>query len=76
MNQIWPHPPAPMHNVWDDLRIPRRPWGWGGRPWGWGFRPYGFGFPFLGGFLGGLTAGALLRPPFYSPYPFYGGYWY
>lgn len=83
MNQIWPHYSGPVHRVQDDLRIPRRqwgwggrPWGWGGRPWGWGFRPYGFGFPFLGGFLGGLTAGALLGPPYYSPYPFYGGYWF
>lgn len=48
-----------------------------------GFRPIGFGFPFLGGFLGGLAAGALFRPPYYPPYPiyppyppfFYGGFW-
>lgn len=52
-----------------------------GRPFGFGFRPFGFGlgFPFLGGFLGGLAAGALIRPPiypYYPPYPFYGGYYW
>lgn len=53
-----------------DLRIRRRPFG---------FRPYGFGFGFPLGFLGGLAAGALIRPPFYPyypPYPYYGGFWF
>jgi hypothetical protein len=60
----------------DDSRIFRRPFGFGFRPFG-----FGFGLPLLGGFLGGLAAGSLLRPPLYYPpfppypYPFYGGYW-
>lgn len=52
-----------------DLRIIRR-------PFGFGFRPFGFGFGLPLGFLGGLAAGALIRPPFYPyypPFPFYGG---
>lgn len=59
-----------------DMR--RQPFGWyGRRPFFFGPRP---GFPFLGGFLGGLAAGALLRPPFGYPYPYYpyspyGYYW-
>lgn len=73
----------------NDVRIFRpfgfRPWGFGFRPWGFGFRPWGFGFgaPFVGGLLGGLTAGALLGGPwgygYGYGYPYFGyGYpfWY
>ncbi|MDA7025758.1 hypothetical protein PJ311_03920 [Bacillus sp. CLL-7-23] len=43
-----------------------------GRPFG---RPFFYGpGPFFGGFLGGLTAGALLGP--YGGYGGYGGYGY
>ncbi|MBD1380860.1 hypothetical protein IC621_11515 [Bacillus sp. IB182487] len=36
----------------------------------WRPRPF-FGAPFLGGFAGGLLAGALIRPPFFGyPYPY------
>ncbi|WP_449622940.1 hypothetical protein [Robertmurraya sp. Marseille-Q9965] len=60
-----------------DMRIGRRPFGGPfGRPFG---RPFGFGFGGFGfplGFIGGLAAGSLIRPPFYSPYPpFWGGWW-
>lgn len=65
------------HMPQNDLRV-RRPFGF--RPYGFGVRPFGFGFGFPLGFLGGLAAGALIRPPFYPyypPYPFYGGgFWY
>ncbi|UII57111.1 hypothetical protein LS684_06630 [Cytobacillus spongiae] len=52
-----------------------------GRP---GFRRPFFGFPFLGGFVGGLATGAIIRPRppyyYYPPYPYpyypYGGYGY
>ncbi|KAB2331995.1 spore coat protein [Bacillus mesophilum] len=60
----------------------RRPYGFGYG--GFGRRPFGYGFgvPFLGGFVGGLAAGALLTPgfgyggypgyrPFYPPYYYY-----
>lgn len=62
-----------------DDNLYRRPFGFG-RPFG----GFGIGFPFLGGFTGGLLAGALLSPygfggfgypyyPYYSPYyyPYY-----
>lgn len=65
---MYHHAPVPH----EDPTLMRRPFG-----------PVGFGFPFLGGFLGGLAAGALARPPYYPPpppyippYPYYGGYWY
>lgn len=49
---------------------------YGRRPYGFGFggfgrRPFGFGGPFLGGFVGGLAAGALLRPPGFGFFPVY-----
>lgn len=52
----------------NDYRIRRR------RPFG--FRPYGFGFGFPLGFVGGLAVGSLIRPPFYPPFPYYGGFWW
>jgi hypothetical protein len=67
-----------VENGMNDLRRPFgfRP-GFGfGRP-GFG-RPFGFGLwnPFLGGFVGGLAAGALLSPFAYPrPYPFYPPYY-
>jgi len=86
MNMI-PNEMYDMPVIEDDMRRPpygRRPFGYH-RPFGYGFgygrRP--FGVPFLGGFLGGLAAGALFNPypypygryPFYG-YPYYGGYWF
>jgi hypothetical protein len=56
----------------------RRPYGYGRRPFGFGYG--GFGFPL--GFLGGLAAGTLIRPPYYPyyppypVYPYYGGFYY
>lgn len=53
--------------MYDEMQ--RRPFGFGG---GFGFG----GFPL--GFLGGLAAGTLIRPPYYPPYPYYlyGGFFY
>lgn len=64
-----------MLNISQNNLRQRRPFGF--RPFG--FRPYGFGFGFPLGFLGGLAAGALIRPPFYPyypPFPYYGGFWF
>ncbi|MGG0719453.1 hypothetical protein ABE096_17995 [Robertmurraya massiliosenegalensis] len=64
--------PNMIHMSNQDLRIIRR-------PFGFGFRPFGFGYGFPLGFLGGLAAGALIRPPYYPyypPYPYYGGFYY
>ncbi|AUZ30653.1 hypothetical protein [Bacillus licheniformis] len=64
---------APVYDD-DSQRIIGRPFFGGpfGRPF-FGARPFFGPGPFFGGFLGGLTAGALLGPwgyP-YPPYPYY-----
>lgn len=63
--------------VGNDFRRPYGRPGFGFGYGGFGRRPFGFGAgPFLGGFVGGLAAGALLRPPYgFGGYPGYYPYY-
>ncbi|MCJ7840171.1 hypothetical protein MUB24_04440 [Lederbergia sp. NSJ-179] len=84
MNQVEYQPNFHSYpsNMDHDHRLIGRPFGFG-RPFGyrpWIGRPFGYGAPLLGGFLGGLAAGSLLRPypypyPIYPIYPYGGFYW-